>query len=295
MKLRLSAAAISLACSALAQAQVPATSVSVAYTNLNEASLNGGGKTSVGSAQLSFSHVQGLSGGNTLGLQLRADRDNWSFDGNNSFGRAPWGDVERYTLGMPFTHTLNQSWQLMLTPSLESAKETTANSGDALTWGLSTGAFKIYGQGQVLGLGLSGFSGLDGKAKVFPFPIVNWRFNDSWRVFNPLALGPAGPAGLELGFNATSNLEIGLGGTWRSSSFRLAGNNALAQDGVGTLSYAPVFLHASWKPAPAFTLNAYAAMALNGRLKVQSKQGDDISKDGMENTPAIGVSGSFRF
>lgn len=292
MTVRKILAATCLLWGACAQAQMAGTSVSLGQVHLNEANLSGGGSTSVENTQLSFSHTAAIGAGTTLGLQLRGDHEFWSFEGTRA---APWQDVQRLSLGLPLNRSLSDGWSMMLTPRAEWAGEEDAKSSDSLAWGLIAGANKQFGQGQRIGFGLTASRTLDKDTEFFPFVMVDWRFNEQWRLFNPLGLGLSGPAGLELAYRVTPGVELGLGGSWRNSRFRLAEDNAFSAGGVGQLSYVPVFLHLSWKPVPVFSLDAYAGMMLNGRLKVEDRDGNDVSTQYMDNTPSFGLAASFRF
>ncbi|MDQ8024085.1 MAG: DUF6268 family outer membrane beta-barrel protein [Moraxellaceae bacterium] len=271
------------------------TSISAGYVGMSEADLDAGGTASVDSAILSINHTRNLARGSSLGLQFRAEQDNWKFDGNNRFGGSPWGDIQRYSIGVPFMTPLNNDWRLMVTPRAEWAMEDGADEGEALTWGLTVGAMRSYGANRRLGVGLATFAGLDDEVKVFPFFIVDWRFNEQWRLFNPLGVGPSGPAGLELAYRFNDKWELGLGGSWRSSEFRLSTDNRLARNGIGEVNYIPVFMHVSWKPTPMIGVDAYAGMAFGGELKVLNANGDDIRKDDLGSAPIFGVTGSLRF
>ena len=280
---------------ATAQAQAPGSSASAAYVGMRDAELDAGGKASLDSVQASFSYIRALSAGSTLGIQARIERDSWTFDGANKFGGPLWGDVDRYGIGIPFSTGVGNGWQMLVTPRVEWAMEDGADQGEALSWGLTGGVFKSFGPNKRLGFGLAGFSSIDDDTQLFPFMIVDWRFNDQWRLFNPLGLGPTGPAGLELAYRINEQWEIGGGAAWRNSRFRLASNNARAANGIGEVSSVPVFLHLAWKPTPMVAIDAYAAMAMAGKMTLQNQAGNDIASDDLDNTPVIGISASLRF
>ncbi|HSD38043.1 MAG TPA: DUF6268 family outer membrane beta-barrel protein [Rhodocyclaceae bacterium] len=276
-----------------AQAQTPGTSVSLGQVHMNKAELSSGGKAGLDDSQLSFSHTAVLGAGRTLlGVQLGANYENWTFDGTSI---KPWQSVQRFSLGVPLIHILEDGWSVLVTPRAEWSGEEGAKSSDSLAYGLIAGASKQYGEGRRLGFGLTVSRTLDKDNEVFPIVFVDWRFNEQWRLFNPLGRGLTSPAGLELAYQLAPTAELGLGASFRGSSFRLAEDNASSAGGVGTFSYVPVFMHLNWKPAPAWNLDAYAGMLLNGRLKIEDKHGDKVVSRDLENTPAVGLAASFRF
>lgn len=286
---------LGLALAGMAQAQAPGTNLSAAQIHVQEADLSSGGQASVDASQLSFSHTWALDKTNMLGLQLRAEQEDWSFQGSTRFPAAPWGKVQRYGLGLSYMRGLGDGWQLMLSPRADWAGEEGAESGDSASYGLMSGGFKVFGPGQRVGFGLSVARGLDDDLEAFPFILVDWRFNERWRLFNPLGLGPSGPAGLELAYRFNDSLELGLGGSWRNARFRLASDNAVSAGGIGRVSYVPMFLHLSWKPIPRLSLDAYAGMLLSGRLEVEDRSGNSMIKEDLENTPMLALAASFRF
>lgn len=283
------------AVSGTAQAQAPGSSASAAYVSMRDAELDAGGKTGFDAAQASFSHIRALSASTTLGLQARIERDSWTFDGANKFGGALWGDIDRYSIGIPFSTAIGSGWQMLLTPRVEWAMENGADQGEALSWGMTGGVFKSFGPNKRFGFGVAGFSSIDDDTSLFPFVIVDWRFNDKWRMFNPLGLGPAGPAGVELAYRINNQLELGAGASWRNSRFRLASNNARAANGIGEVSSVPVFLHLAWKPTPMVGIDAYAGMAMAGKLTLKNQAGNEIASDDLGNAPVIGISATLRF
>ncbi|MEC5385770.1 hypothetical protein VVD49_08545 [Uliginosibacterium sp. H3] len=289
----LGTAALLALATAPAQAQTPGTSITLAQVHANQADLSSGGKAGVDESQLSFSHTAVIGAGRTLlGVQLGANYENWSFDGVTT---KPWKSVQRFSLGVPLIRILDDGWSVLVTPRAEWSGEEGAKSSDSVAWGLIGGVSKQYGEGRRIGFGLTVSRTLDKDNEVFPIILVDWRFNEQWRLFNPLGRGLTSPAGLELAYQLAPAVELGLGASLRNSTFRLADDNLVSAGGVGKASYAPVFLHLNWKPAPAWNLDAYAGMLLNGRLKVEDKNGNKVSSQDLANTPAFGLAASFRF
>ncbi|MBK9617348.1 MAG: hypothetical protein IPO35_18325 [Uliginosibacterium sp.] len=284
--------ALCLAWGGLAQAQMAGSSVSVGQVHLSDARLDSGSAVSVSTTQFSLGHSMQIAPTTSVGIQLRADQESWTFDGPVP---ALWQDVRRLSLGVPLTHRFSESWAAMITPRVEWAGEEGSKGSDAIAWGLIAGASKQLAPGRRIGLGLSLSRTLDNSTELFPFFLVDWRFDDHWRLFNPLGLGLSGPAGLELAYRVTPELELGLGGAWRNTRFRLAEDNRRAAGGVGQFSYVPVFLHAAWKPVPALSLDAFAGVLLNGRLKIEDRNAQRVESRDMKSTPAFGLTAAYRF
>jgi hypothetical protein len=276
----------------LAQAQMAGSSVSLGQVHLSDARLDSGAAVSVSTTQFSLGHSMQIAPTTSVGFQLRADQENWTFDGPVP---ALWQDVRRLSLGVPLTHRFSERWAAMITPRVEWAGEAGAKGRDAIAWGLIAGASQQLAPGRRIGLGLSLSRPLGSGTELFPFFLVDWRFDERWRLFNPLGLGLSGPAGLELAYRVTPALELGLGGAWRSARFRLAEDNRRAAGGVGQVSHVPVFLHAAWKPLPAFSLDAFAGVLLEGRLTIEDRNEQRVERRDMKSTPVFGQTAAYRF
>lgn len=284
--------ALCFAWTGLAQAQMAGSSVSVGQVHLSDARLDSGSAVSVSTTQFSLGHSLQIAPTTNAGIQLRADQESWAFGGP---APALWQDVRRLSLGVPLTHRFSESWAGMITPRVEWAGEQGAKGSEAIAWGLIAGASKQLAPGRRIGLGLALSRPLDSGIELFPLFVVDWRFDERWRLFNPPGLGLSGPAGLELAYRATPELELGLGGAWRSARFRLAENNQRAAGGVGQVSHVPVFLHAAWKPVPALSLDAFAGVLLRGRLTLDDRNEHRVERRAMKRTPAFGLTAAYRF
>jgi hypothetical protein len=152
---------------------------------------------------------------------------------------------------------------------------------------------KRFADGNLLGLGVAAFDGLE-ETTVFPFPVVDWRFDSRWRLVNPLAAGPTGPAGLELDYGFDNGWTLGVGATWRKTRFRLS-EDGPAPDGVGEMAGVPIFVRISRDFSRAFTLNLYAGVVVRGELRVENSSGDLLRKEDVEPAPLLGLNATFRF
>lgn len=293
---RLPAAALSAACFAtLAQAQAPGPrsffSVSPVF---EEADLDSGGDFRVGGVILRGGTSTGFGEGNRIGVTLNYDYLDYSFDDPVAFGGvAPWKVLQRYGFGVPLSFALEDGWSVGVSPQMDWFRENGAQTSDALVWGATFTALKRFEGGNVLGLGLAAFSGIE-QNKFFPFPIVNWRFSPRWRLVNPLAAGPTGPAGLELDYLADGGWSIGVGAAWRSARYRLSQNGPVP-NGIGEISGAPIFLRVSRDFERALTLNLYAGVVAGGQIRIENPNGQKIAEEDFDISPILGANLTFRF
>lgn len=291
----LAAAALAGCLASAAQAQAPGLRSFVSVSPLFEdADLDAGGDFRVAGAILRAGSSTELGAGHRAGLTLNYDYLDYTFDNPVAFGgAAPWKIVQRYGFSVPLSFALQDGWSLGVSPQLDWFRENGANTSDALVWGATVAALKRYEGGNVLGLGLAAFSGIEDNS-FFPFPIVNWRFSPRWRLINPLAAGPTGPAGLELDYLADGGWTIGVGAAWRTTRFRLSASGPVP-DGVGEVSGAPIFLRATREFLGNYTLNLYAGVVAGGRLRVEDASGRTVMEDDFDLSPIVGANLTVRF
>jgi len=125
-------------------------------------------------------------------------------------------------------------------------------------------------------------------------PSVDWKLSERWKLVNPLPAGPTGPAGLELDYRFDSDWNLGLGTAWRSTRFRLATNNAVA-NGIGEERGVPVFLRTSRNFGKQAALNLYAGVLTNGQLRLQDAAGNILRRVDYDTAPVIGATFTLRY
>jgi len=259
-----------------------------------DASLDAGGDMSVGGVIARLGTTRDLGGGTRAGVTLNFDYFDYSFDKPVAFGGvAPWDKVQRYGVATPFSFATSDGWVLGVTPSFDWFKENGAASSDSLVWGATMTAVKVYADGNQLGLGVGAFERLE-KTNVVPFLIVNWRFDRNWRLVNPLAAGPTGPAGLELDYEFDSGWALGLGAAVRNTRFRLSESGPVA-NGIGEISGVPVFLRARVNVGTSGTLNLYGGVVANGKVKVEGPSGTLVREENFDLAPLVGFNFVSRF
>jgi hypothetical protein len=259
-----------------------------------DAKLDAGGDASVGGAIVRLGSLHDFGGGTRAGFTVSYDYFDYSFDNPVAFGGvAPWGPVQRYGVATPVSFTMGTGWVVGFTPSFDWFRENGAASSQALVWGATMSAVKVFANGNQLGLGLAAFDRLE-ETSVFPFPIVNWRFDSHWRLVNPLAAGPTGPAGLELNYEFDSGWSLGIGAAWRKTRFRLSEDGPVA-NGIGQVSGAPIFLRAKVDLGPAATLNLYGGVVVAGSVRVEGPSGNLVREDDFDLAPLVGFSFVSRF
>jgi hypothetical protein len=123
-----------------------------------------------------------IDSGASLGFRLRFDYEDWRFDDLGAFGgRAPWSDVNRGGLAIPYSVTSDGGWRWSLTPTVEYAGESGAEFSDSLEYGASLVAARAIRPDLTLGLEVGVYYRIE-ETSAFPFLIVDWRITDRLRL-----------------------------------------------------------------------------------------------------------------
>jgi hypothetical protein len=235
------------------------------------------------------------SGGNRAGVTLNYDYQSYSFTDPVAFGGvAPWSILQRYGVAVPLSFALRDGWSLSVTPSVDWFKENGASSDDALVWGAIVSGVKRFDSGNVIGLGLGVYDQIEDSSVVFPFLIIDWRLGERWRVVNPLAAGPTGPAGLELDYEFDSGWALGVGAALRGERFRLSETGPVP-DGVGAERDMPVFLRLTRTFGAQMSLHLFAGAIVAGELRVENSSGDLLTEEDFDPAPFVALTFSARF
>lgn len=259
-----------------------------------DADLESGGDLTVNAVILRGSTSTSIGGGNRAGITLNYDYSDYSFNKATAFGGVgPWGVVKRYGGSVPLSFALQDGWIVGVAPSADWFLEDGAKSSESLVWGGTLTAVRRYDNGNVLGLGLAAFSGIE-ENKLFPFPIINWQLSPNWRVTNPLAAGPTGPAGLELEYAWGGGWSLAVGAAYRQLRFRLK-EQGPTPNGVGEISGVPVFLRARRDFGQDWTLNLYGGVVAAGEIRVEDAAGNVQRKDDLKTAPIFGANVAVRF
>jgi hypothetical protein len=235
-----------------------------------------------------------LGGGNSVGVTLNYTYADYSFSNPAAFGGvAPWNVWQRYGVAVPLSFGLRDGWSLGVIPSVDWYRENGADTGESLVWGGIVSATKRFADGNRLGLGVGVYSHIE-KTTAFPFLIVDWRLGDRWRIINPVAAGPTGPAGLELDYRFSPEWALGIGAAYRVTRFRLSETGPVP-NGVGEERGMPVFLRATRDFGGQTSLHLYAGVLAAGELRVYNSSGDRLRSDDFDPAPFVGATFTVRF
>ena len=199
----------------------------------------------------------------------------------------PWGEIHSVDTGLTLILPGSGQWSYFLAGSLDWAWEDDADTSDALVYGIIASTSRNFQRDRRLGFGVGIFDGLE-EAKIFPYAVVSWRLKEKLILQNPFSAGPAGPAGLELAWDASEKWQVGGGTAYRSFRFRL-NNDGIAPGGVGGMTGVPVWVRASWQTDPKLKLHLHTGAILAGEVILKNSSGRKLESKHMDIAPLAAV------
>lgn len=258
------------------------------------ASLDDGGRSSWAGGLASGTLTQQLTPQLGAGLSVRYDYQSWSFNAPTAFGGvAPWTNLSAPQVALDLRYAYRPDLVVGIRPTVGWAYETGARTGDATTYGAVVSLTKVYSPDLVLGLGVSAFRRID-KTQALPFLIVDWKFDEKWRLANPFPAGPTGGAGLEFVYTPNERWEFAQGIGYRNYRFRLK-QDGPTPGGIGENSFIPLFARFSRTFSRDLRLDLWAALVAGGKLAVDDANGDGRFHDDYKAAPGLGATLAWRF
>jgi len=227
-----------------------------------------------------------------LGISWQVDE--YSFSGPPA---DPWSDpfktVQKAGVGLNAILPTNGNWGYFLAGTLNWSWEEGADRAEGQVHGVIVSASYNFRRDRRLGFGMGLFEGLE-ETRIFPYAVISWSLNEKWSLMNPLRVGPAGPAGLELVYNASESWQIGGGAAYRSFRFRLD-DEGIAPDGIGEMNGVPAWVRASWRASPKVRLDIYGGAILAGEATLEDSGGRILESDSYDTAPlaAVALEASF--
>jgi Domain of unknown function (DUF6268) len=276
----------------------PGSPVSTAVVNQFPSHVSGGGSLRVFSVYSEGGYSYNVNQNLQLGLAANYEYDNFQFTGLNFYAPRPWTYINSFGGSFSALYSLNDKWSVMLVPILQVAGEHGADLSRSLIYGGAGAAVYSFGQDRTIGLGVGALNNLE-QASVFPFIMVNWKFNEWLRLSTPYRAGPSGPGGVELTYfpiKGNKDLRIGLGATYLSKRFRLSENsrNSLS-NGIGEYDTIPVFARVSYRILPVVDVNLYGGASLYNYILVDDPHGGRLFHSHQNVAPFIGIGLSLNF
>lgn len=284
------------------------TSVQVQYGHMFETDTDNNGHAARDNASFVVTHRAQLSDEWGFTFLGGYEFSGYDFGGSSIPGAKSgaqtfqWDDIHQSRIVGLFDRKMNEKWSLIMAGVVFSNSEGGSDMSDGLQAGLGFGFRYKPNADLTLGLLIGAVSGLEESATLLPVPQVDWRFAEGWRwrIDVIQAFGARG-LGTELSFKASDAMEIAIGVTRQRKRFRLADHGGivtpggLVDRGVGEESSIPAYVRFGFNPAPNFTLDVRAGIALKGELRTESRTGNKLESDTFDPAPIVGVGGRWTF
>lgn len=269
------------------------TTADTTFIHQFAADLDSGGDVSVSSGGLRFDMVHSLEQGRSIGWGMSYKADFFSFGGDSGIGQLdPWDTIHTVALNGFYQTPLGNDWNFRIAPSISVSGESSASVSDSLSYGAVFGFTRRFSETLTLGFGAGVYTGIE-DTRGFPIVVIRWNFAPGWTLQNPLHPGPAGPAGLEVAYDA-GTWEFGIGAAYREYRFRLA-DDAVIPDGIGQYTSSPLFLRASRPLTENINLNLFGGVLLGGSIDLEDSDGSGVTDSDFDPAPLLAFSLSGRF
>jgi len=264
-------------------------SASAASSYQFKSDVTGGGDMSVSRYSLMVGGSGPVSDKISLGFRAAYELEDYNFSNLKAFPTAnPWNKIDRVGLSARLSYKLTENWGLHAGPIVQYAGERGADFDDSLMYGGIVAATYRASRDFTIGFGAGAFYRLE-QTRVFPSLLISWNITDKLHLGNSYRLGPAGPAGLELTYTFDRNWQLGIGGGYRSSRFRLDSTGS-TPSGIGENVSWPVYVRLSRRIWQSIGIDLFGGAAFGGKLRLEDSSGNEINSTSYNTTPLIGLS-----
>ena len=260
-----------------------------------ESDFDHGGSFSVQRYAFNFDTSTPVTSTLRAGISLGYEFESYDFSGTTAFaGADPWGDIHRFSAGLPVSYRMTDSWSIFVSPQVEWYGESGVdNWDDAFGYGAVFAVSYRVNPALTLGAGAGVFRRTE-ETKGFPYIAVDWKITDDLRLSNPFRTSPSGPAGLELSYRISDRWEIAAGGAYRSFRFRLD-DSGVAPNGVGELESTVGYARLTYRMGRDLKLDLYGGAAFNGKMRINDRDGNELGSDDFETAPMAALSLTLNF
>jgi hypothetical protein len=204
----------------------------------------------------------------------------------------PWGTVHRESVALRYARQSSQQWSWIVGSTLNWAAEDGGKIGDSFTASVFGVVRCAVDENLSVGLGLQFASRLEDSDLLLPFPSLNWKIAEQWRLTTERT--QARGVGLGLIYTPDEQWSFELAGGYEPREFRLDRNGPLP-NGVVRDTSIPVSLSATYAPSPHMTLTLEAGAYFGQSFKVLNSSGSEVSNPDVDPTPFVSLQFGYRF
>lgn len=210
---------------------------------------------------------------------------------------ADWESVQHMNLGLASRWQVNDDWLWANYAIVGISAENGSDKDQGFNFNyISIAEYKVN-ERLTLGPGVLVASQVDQDLNVIPIIAINWQMNDEWS----FASGPSevASAGANVYFEYTPEAlqdkwMFTTGFSYGSQNFKIA-DNSFISDGSGEERLASAYLAASYKMDSGVKLSAIAGYHFFQSFSIFDDDGNELSKENLEDAPFFGVTVGFEF
>lgn len=224
-------------------------------------------------------------------ISLNANYDKLDFDwsgrgaGLMAGQLSPWSSVDRYSAGVGLSYRPNQRWMFLFAPKIQYAYTEDASRSNAQSYGVVASGMYRFNNGNMLGLGVAYLNDIS-EVRTVPYLAVNWQISDRLKLGNPFSAGFSGPAGLELSYKLSDDIDAGVGASKRTQRFLVKDDNVAVE-----IDEWASFVRAGWVVNESLSLNGYIGYYFNGEMELS----DPNHTDTLDNQLAMAFAAQYKF
>lgn len=252
-------------------------------TDLDEA-----GDVSVTRARATIGFHRRLDDDWILRGQIGAEHANydWSSDALFLGTNDPWSEIWKLGAGVQLIRKIDEQWEVEGSLTAVSAAENGADFDDSLDYRLRFAGVWRRDENLTLGLELTASTHLEDSLLVLPFPRVEWRFAEDWRLVSDIGDVIEGPsAGVHR--KLSEQFELGVVAVGVYNDARLA--DGPAPDGVLRETRVAAGIELSWTPRLGIEVSLLCGYDVWGELQVDDADGDEIETTDLAPAPWGGL------
>lgn len=242
----------------------------------------------------------------TIGFHRRLDEDwvlrgqfgaehanyGWSSDALFLGTNEPWSEIWKVGAGVQVIRKLDDHWNVQSSVTAISTAEPGAEIEDSIDYRLRIAAAWRRDEDLTLGLELTASTHLEDSTLVLPFPTVDWRFAEKWRLVSDIGDVIEGPS---VGVHRTFSdaFDLGLVAVGVYSDARL--DDGPAPGGVLRETRIAAGIEANWKPHLGIEVSVLCGYDVWGELVIDDADGAEIERTSLDPAPWLGLSVQIAF
>lgn len=261
----------------------------------SDASVDSGGDISHDSFALRLSARRSWTDHLSAGFSFGYTQDSYDFHDVAAFANTqPWSEIHSLRLSLPISYDTGDAWNFFVIPSVRFSADKQAELSEGQETGVIAAAGYRFNDRLTLGPGIGFFTEIEGDNNLFPILIINWQMTDTLSVETGRGLAASQGPGITLRWRPDAAWTFSLGARYEKQRFRLS-DDGIAPEGVGVEKSVPVAFGIKYAFSRSAEFSVLAGSEYAGRLKLEDRNGNEITAADLDNSTFIGGVFSYRF